>query len=333
MNRSGDKQLFSKQATNWFRGIAAIMVVLSHYAEWWTWFTPTEGNVEMIRYACSKLGVYGVDIFFLFSGYAMVKSLKQERMQPEFVWKRIKNVYIPYFIVVGIIEMLAGGFTSLEDFWLFASGYDYWYMFVLFILYIGFIAVWTIMGGREVRLITFVIFTYAFSYVLYSKGMHDFWYVSNITFALGVIAASYEEALKKTINKIGIPLLAVLAVGMIFAVRSGLGMGAVQGDRTAEQLIGQEIGATVVWTVLIMILAAKWRYHDPVLTFLGKNSLYIYLIHTYVFMRCVNNFEFSFAGRFAAAAVITILVAALFNWIITALFTFGGGKGKTRKTV
>ena len=125
-----NSQLMEKRETNWFRGIAVVMVVVSHYAEWWSWFVPLEGNAEVFRLALTKLGVYGVDIFFLCSGYAMVKSLGRERMHGAFIWKRVKNVYIPYLIVVGAIELLEGGFDSLQDFLHFASGYDYWYMFV-----------------------------------------------------------------------------------------------------------------------------------------------------------------------------------------------------------
>ena len=189
MVQDDGRQLMGKRETDWFRGMAAVMVVLSHYAEWWTWFAQTEGNAETVRLAVSKLGVYGVDIFFLFSGYAMVKSLGQERMHPQFIWKRIKNVYIPYFLVVGCIELLSGGFTSLRDFWEFANGSDYWYMAVLFIFYIGFIAVYTIMGGKAPRCAAFCVFTYVFTCILRDRGMQDFWFVSNIAFAIGVVLA------------------------------------------------------------------------------------------------------------------------------------------------
>lgn len=114
-------------------------------------------------------------------------------MHGQFVWKRIKNVYIPYFIVVGIIELLSGGFTSIQDFLAFASGYDYWYMYVLFMLYIRFIAVYTIIGGRLPRIAVFSVIVYVMSHVLYQKGMQDFWYVSNITFVLGVIAGNMKK--------------------------------------------------------------------------------------------------------------------------------------------
>lgn len=325
-----NKQLLSKNATNWFRGIAAVMVVVSHYAEWWAWFTPMEGNAEIFRIALTKLGVYGVDLFFLFSGYAMVKSIGQERMHPEFIWKRIKNVYIPYFIIMGIIELVSGGFTSAKDFGLFASGYDLWYMFVLFIFYIGFIVIWTIMGGRGVRVIAFAIFTYIFSHILYNKGMNDFWYVSNITFALGIIVGEYEEWVKKIVGRIWLPAIGSLTIGMILVVRAGLF--AAPPAEPDEWLVWKQVGATLIWTLLIMIIAAKWKAYDKLLILLGKNSLYIYLTHTFIFMTIVNNVEFSYTVRFIISAVITIIVSILCNFILTGFFRLTAGNKKNRKT-
>lgn len=327
MSNSSSVQLMSKRETNWFRGIAAVMIVLSHYAEWWNWFTPTEGNAEVFRLALTKLGVYGVDIFFLFSGYAMVKSLGQERMYPGFVWKRIKNVYIPYFIVVGIIELLSGGFSSARDFWNFASGYDYWYMAVLFVFYIGFIAVYTIMEGKGPRVVTFCIFTYIFSHVLYNKGMYDFWYMSNIAFAMGVIAGEYETSIKKTLDKMGIPILLVLAVGMLFVIRSGLEPKGME----EEGQLWIQIGATLVWTLFIMTLAAKLRIKDKILAFIGEQSLYIYLTHTYIFMRCVNNFKLDYIWIFVISAILTVAVSFVLHYVIDALMcrVLEGNNGKS----
>ena len=132
MDNTNNKTLMNKRETDWFRGIAAVMVVISHYGEWIYILTSLEGNAETVRFALTKLGVYGVDIFFLFSGYAMVKSLRKSqreslwdgKMSWQFIWKRIKNVFIPYLIVIGIIELLSEGLTSLHDFWLFIIGYN-----------------------------------------------------------------------------------------------------------------------------------------------------------------------------------------------------------------
>ena len=334
------EQLFTKNITNFFRGIAAVMVVLSHYAEWWTIWMQPEGNAETFRIALTKLGVYGVDLFFLFSGYAMVKSLGQGKMNLRFVWKRVKNVYIPYFIVVGIIELISGGFLSpfedfglfLRDFWLFVSGYDHWYMFVLFLFYIGFIVIYFIPFGRIWRILAFSVFTYLVSYLLYQKGMREFWYVSNITFVLGVIAGEYDAQLKRIVEKAGIFIIPVMTVGMWFVVRFGLTGGVNIGGNPADYAHWFKIGATVIWTLLIFNLAGMIPkvfafMQIPILkrflglaakpvAFLGKNSLYIYLTHDYVFMSCVNNpliieIILDLKVKFCIAAVLTVLISFL----------------------
>lgn len=317
MEKNRNRQLMDIHVTNFWRGIAVIMVVVSHYAEWWSWFTPMEGNAELFRVALTKLGVYGVDLFFLFSGYAMVKSLGGKKVTLSFVLKRIRNVYLPYFVVVGILELLSEGFTSVQDFLLFASGYDYWFMFVLFICYIGFMILWAFIGNRAVRTILFAVYVSVFSYILYSKGMSDFWFVSNLTFVLGVIVGEYEKPMTGAVRKAAIPAAVVLAVMMVPIVQAGLGLSDALADKTPEQLIWMKIGATLVWTLLIFSLAVTCRIYGKLLAGLGKSSLYIYLTHTFIFMRCVNSLEYSYTARFVISAVITVAVSLLCHFLIT----------------
>ena len=35
MDRDCEKHFLTRESADWFRGLAVIMVVLSHYAEWW----------------------------------------------------------------------------------------------------------------------------------------------------------------------------------------------------------------------------------------------------------------------------------------------------------
>ena len=308
-------QIMEKGVTDWFRGIAVIMVVLSHYAQWWTWFAATEGKWEVLRLGVSKLGAYGVDIFFLFSGYAMVHSMGQERMYPNFIWKRVRNVFFPYFLVVGSIELVSDGFHSWQDFWDFISGKDYWYMHVLFLFYIGFIVIYTIMGGKGSRCVVFCIFTYCMSYGMYREGMADFWFVSNAAFAIGVAVGEYEEEVGKLIKKAGGLLMAVLGAGMALAVRSGLEPG-IAAEKGAEELLRMEIGASLIWTLLVLVLTVKCSRKGKVLSYLGKRSLYIYLTHTFIFMWMVNVLECGIALRFLVSATVTVIVSIWCNLLI-----------------
>lgn len=320
MDNADHKSLMNKRETDWFRGIAALMVVVSHYGEWINILTSLEGNAETFRFALTKLGVYGVDIFFLFSGYAMVKSLGNSKMNLQFIWKRIRNVFIPYFIVVGILERISGGLTSVHDFWIFIIGYNYWYMCVLFLFYIGFIVIYAIIRVKSIRVIAFCIFTYVLSYKLYLGESFPFWYVSNIAFAIGVIAGEYEETAKKIVDKVWIPMIVFLTIGMSFVIRWGLAGGVNLGGDPKEYQLWFQIGATVVWTLLILILASKCRIREKIVAFLGRNSLYIYLTHVYVFMRCINNLTCSMYVRFLISPICIIAAAFLCNLVISGMW-------------
>ncbi|MCM1047495.1 MAG: acyltransferase [Clostridiales bacterium] len=326
MNNNNNKTitnetLMNKRETDWFRGIAALMVVLSHYGHWWNILAATEGNIETFRFALTKLGVYGVDIFFLFSGYAMIKSLGDNKMSWTFVWKRIKNVYLPYFLIIGFIELISDGLNSLQDLWFLICGYKYWYMMVLFLFYIGFIVIYALIRIKWIRVLLFCLFTYVMSYILYKNNMSPFWYVSNIAFAIGLIAGEYEETFKKIIDKIWIYMLIILSIGMIFITKWGLEGGVNWGGNTEDYQIWVQIGATVVWTLLILILASKCRIKEPVFAFLGKSSLYLYLTHVFVAMRCINFSRIeSISVRFIISPICIIAVALLCNLLISCIW-------------
>lgn len=320
MDNTCKTTLMNKRETDWFRGIAALLVVVSHYGNWINILTSFEGNAETFRFALTKLGVYGVDIFFLFSGYAMVKSLGNKKMSWQFIWKRIKNVFIPYLIVIGIIELLSEGLTSIHDFWIFIIGYNYWYMCVLFIFYIGFIVIYAIIRIKVIRVIAFSIFTYVLSYKLYQLDMFPFWYVSNIAFAIGVIVGEYENAARKIVDKVWIPMIVLLTIGMIFVTKWGLTGGVNLGGNPEDYQLWFQIGATVVWTLLILILAAKCQIREKIFAFLGRNSLYIYLTHVYVFMRCINNLTCDLSMRFIISPICIIAVSFLCNLVISGMW-------------
>lgn len=325
---SDEISLLGIRTTDWFRGIAALMVVASHYAEWWAWFIPTEGNAELFRLALTKLGGYGVSLFFLFSGYGLVKSLQgresptvctrtkarrwESKMNLSFVARRLEKVYLPYLLIVGILELVSGGFSSPGKLWAYLSGYDYWYMMVLFLLYLGFILLWLLPCPKPLRILLLGLYTFLFSLSFYEKGMQSFWYTSNFAFVLGVAAAEYEAAVQKLVKSAGPFLIALSALAMIPVVRSGLGLdGRPPLPPEDIRLVWQGVGAETLWTLFILFLAAVWKPRGRFIPLLGRNSLFIYLIHTFVFMRCVNLLPWGIPARFAAGAFLTVLLSLL----------------------
>ena len=311
---SDSKTLFDRQMGYWFRGIAIIMVILSHYAEWWEWFFSTVGKAEDFRLTLAKLGIYGVNIFFLFSGYGLTKAAERKNIDGGFIWRRIQSVYLPYLIIVGIIQILSGGFGSFSAFVKFLYGNDYWFMVSLFLFYIGFILIWAILKNPHMRVLVFLLYTFAIIKVLFDKEMQSFWYVSNLAFVIGIIMGTYEKGCLK------IPLIAkILLIPLLlsFVIYHELYMD--KSGMSSEQILNLQMLNTVLWTIQIACIASLIPWHGRIIGILGKCSLYLYLLHTYIFMRCVNSLNCDMRLRILIAAIATVVTAIICEMLITSL--------------
>lgn len=309
--------LFTKEASGWFKGFATIMVILSHYAEWWSWFFEEEGIREFVRYGISRMGPYGVAVFLLFSGYGLAKSAGDKRIGIKFILKRVIGVYIPYLVMVLVMEALSGELQSWDDLSDIWYGQNFWYMTVLFSFYLGFMAIWLLWGNRHIRAVLIVIFTYVYSNHLYNAGEYDFWYISNIAFAIGVLLALYESEIQKINQKIWISLSIILGMGSFYVAYSALYVERVWVTPVDE--IRHRILAVTVFSLFITFAASIWSIYDPVGRFIGKYSLYFYLSHTFLFMWTINHFEYEMAVRFVIAAIVILAVSVLMGSVISKL--------------
>lgn len=309
--------LYKRQSSGWFKGLAIIMVILSHYAEWWSWFYVEEGTSELIRSGISRFGPYGVAIFFLFSGYGLAKSAGDKRIGWKFILKRLLNVYIPYLVMVILIDLLSGGFETFEDVLAIFYGQDFWYMTVLFSFYLAFMTIWLVFDNCHIRAVLMAVFTYWYSNYLYKTGEQDFWYISNIAFAMGVVLALYEPFIKKVVDKAGMVFTVLFGAGSVWVVHSALYVEHVWAAPVDEIRI--RIIAVTIFTLFIVFLAAVWKWYDPVLPVLGKYSLYFYLSHTFLFMWAINYFEYEMSFRFVIATVVIIVVSFMMGILIEML--------------
>ena len=299
--------LYKRQASGWFKGLAIIMVILSHFAEWWSWFYVEEGVSEMIRYGISRFGPYGVGIFFLFSGYGLSKSAGDKRITWKFILKRLLNVYIPYLVIVVLIELLSGGFESKEEVLNLFYGQNFWYMTVLFSFYLAFMAIWLVFANRHIRAVLMAVFTWWYSNYLYTAGEQDFWFISNIAFAIGVLLALYEPAVKKVMDKAGIVLTILFGLGSAYVAYSALYVEHVWAEPIEE--IRSRIIAVTIFVLFSACLAAVWKWYDVVLQFVGKYSIYLYLWHTFLFMWAVNYFTYEMWINFVIATGVILAVS------------------------
>ena len=220
--------MITKNTSYFFRGIAILMVIFSHYFEWGAEHV---ANAKVAHFIAS-LGDWGVGIFFLMSGYALYLGYKDRKTDKEYLIKRFKNVYLPYIIIAAIIMIFAGELTDLKAIIRLITGADYWFMVILFIIYIAFYLVGKLPEHYKVFIMTVFIIDLSLWFVV--KDYREFWYTANWAFALGMIICKYE--------------------GRIGAVKNGF----------------------------------KIDIKDFAFSFLGRISLYIYLLHAFIYFRVVN---------------------------------------------
>ena len=255
-----------------FRGIAILMVIASHFAGGMY----EESFNEALRQWISTWGVYGVDIFFMLSGYGLVKSYQKNGINKRFLLKRFLNSYVPYILIVGFFALIDKSIDSMRALINLLIGYDYWFMCVLFAFYIMFMIFYRIGKLKEVLLTIGVI---AFTYMLWAKGFSPFWELSNGAFLIGVYAATLEERsgekLKDFIIKTNLAFIG-LAVTIICAFW-----------HVFSETFASHMSASMAFTVTALAFCVQLKTGGVILATLGRYSLYIYLLHSRIFWKYV----------------------------------------------
>lgn len=312
-----------------FRALAIIIVMMSHYA---TWMYLPAAN-EALRYRISNWGPFGVDIFFLLSGYGLyISASKTTRPSWLFLIKRLLNVYMPYLVIVFVIMLINGEWkditiSSCLDYFI---GADYWYIEVLLIIYVLFFVIWSVFGSDMIRIILVSALILAFSFAFHRIGRSDFWIVSNVSFLVGILAAYFEKvfSVKKYSGQerynenedkgkaFGLARKVALIITLV-----GI-MGFVFSRIVYQEIIeGNPLGG-FAWKCsmnlffAVFILGCCYLYEilthkknigiiGKLIGIIGENSLYIYLMHQVLFWAMI--FVFDKLGYIIASVIVATL--------------------------
>ena len=321
------KVFLTKEQSLVLRGIAIVMVILSHYAEWYAEILSN----ETFRYALTRLGVYGVNIFFLVSGYGLVKSVSRKRIGWSFLWNRVKNTYLPYLLIAGLIELYAGGIHTAEGWFKYLTGHDYWFIQNILLFYILFFAVYRLTRKEGMRMALLAAALLGYSWALVEMGRADFWYISNISFMIGILLAQYEKKLLRAADFGCLLQLLLLAAGMVWVVKTGLENRVMPLEQPAA--IRNGVIASGLWSLFCIQAAGIFQRRAGFMAPVGKISLELYLLHMFLFYRVLNEFlDLNRILQSAMALVITAGAAWLTNWMFSLLWsavdTLNGRKRK-----
>ena len=306
------------------RGAGVILVMVTHFINWYADLF----NCEPLRYALMRSGIYGVDLFFLASGYGLVKSASGKKIRGIFLWKRFKNTYLPYLLIVGCIELTSGGIHGAKDWYQFFTGYDYWFIRNILVFYLAFFLVFRSMKTPGSRITALAACTIAYTAWLIAEKRADFWYVSNVAFWLGAAIAQYEKKLLKIANFLYPAWIDALALGVGWVVKSGMDGRLI--PPMGWEKIRDGIAASAIWTLFAAQAACLLRGRLLCfLIFLGEISLEMYLLHLFLFYRVLNGFpELGIVAVGALSIGLTAVLSWLIHWLFSLLFSAAEALGK-----
>ena len=299
--------LISRNVSKLLRSLAILIVIASHYAEWYYLDHP----YPMLRHAISTWGPPGVDIFFLLSGYGLYKSFKSAgKIDGLFILKRILAVYLPYILLeLGLSiyhrEMF---FTSAEGLVNFFTAGEFWFLNVIFVIYIAFILCFAF--GRKAALPILACAVTGYSIWLNESGHFDFWTLSNHAFLIGIIAAAGEERFPKLYTRRN--ELILMTAALAGAVISFFVMQKYGGSGQAESY-----AAELVMNIFISLAVLGAAYLLPdiktgVFGLIGEASLFIYILHTTMFYAIIFKLEkLGLGWGIVITAAITIVFAVI----------------------
>ncbi len=294
--------MIDNKTSKLFRGLAILMVIGSHYAGWMY----AEPFSETWRQWVSSWGVYGVDIFFLLSGYGLVKAYEKRGIDRNFVLRRFLNSYIPYILIIGFFSfVLDKSIDGFEAVWKLFIGYDFWFMSIIFAFYIMFMVFYRIGYFKELLLTAAVA---GFSCWLYTRGFADFWFLSNAAFLIGVYAATLEK-------KFGVKVKEII-VKSNFSLIAFAGMIICAFWHVYSGELNSHIFASIMFTLMALGLCVQFKGEGFVLPTLGRFSLYIYLIHSRLFWIVAGKLsDMSYFKMSVIAGLVTLAVGCLVGFV------------------
>jgi peptidoglycan/LPS O-acetylase OafA/YrhL len=301
------------------RGIAAIMVVLFHVT----------GGIYLFQ-----LGMMGVELFFLISGFVIFMTLEKIKSSKDFIISRVIRLYPAYWICVSLTALIivvsigAGkgfGFQYLTNMTMFQIYFrqgdidgSYWTLSIEMMFYIFMLVIYNIKSLHRLELIgsiaLFPILLYGayFSYHVPLLENRVFRFVGLVNFFPLFLSGIVYYNLKfhsKTVVRL-IILLACYLVQLTlfhtvyFRVLSNISMW----EYSSVLALFYGIFLLYVYDKLKFIV-------NPVTVFLGNISYPLYLIHQYVSTHILMPFFLSHIN-FWPAVLIDLLIVIVIAYVI-----------------
>ena len=264
--------------TNFLKGIFALMVVMTHIHARISLFSDS-----FIGTLLSPLGYLAVSGFFFLSAYGLHESFlkKKDSYMKSFLFSKVLPFYCICLTLILIYTVRDVVFNFdidlktilMSPFW-GETVVDFgWYLQVQMFLYLLFYFVFKYVPKYKNIVILFCVLIYVI--VLYAIGMDSTWYISVISFPMGLFVSQYKNNIGKHIGKNFLTIIIALALCVIFVITM------LFGNKTwfpYPVRIAFKIISALLFALASIIACRIINFRFNPIEALGKRSLEIYIM-------------------------------------------------------
>ena len=269
------------------RGAAALSVLLYHLAPL------TENGVLLPKFYTFGAGALAVAMFFFLSGYGLQKQyLKNgDAYRKSFLKGRIPTVLIPLILFAVLYRIayytLGKTYTFHDLISDICVGIPFvahsWYLITILLFYLFFWLLMNLFKGHTCWMpIAACVWYLLYALICIKLKYLMYWYDTACLLPVGMFCAVYEQRILNVVKEkwMWYSLLLITAVFFWFVIPWFY----VHGLPMSIQLYYiLSISRVFFFTMMLLLLQVKIRIDNPVLRYLGKISLEIYLIHGLIF--------------------------------------------------
>ena len=262
------RPIMDPQDTYTLRGICMIMIMVHHVFKVYP-----ECPESIMRW-----GYLGVAVFFLISGWGMYCSMtKQSQITWRYFWKQIKKIIVPYIVVWPSAEVIYCvfyphylSFTNIiRDFvsFTFPPFPGLWFYKVILGAYIIHIITFILIKNKLARLLIVSVFSVAYYLIAWKiLQLPMWWWGTSLCIVAGMWMAAYKDELHKVYNKKYIILIFSIVAYYVTFHYNVLPIP----SRTIHSFF---------FAIAILSFGSVFNIANPILDYIGRNSLLFYLFH------------------------------------------------------
>lgn len=287
------------------KGLFALLILLHHLCQ-----------LMYNDFGLLNMGPLGVSVFFFFSGYGLLyKIMNDSTYMDSFISKRVVKLFIPficiYFLEIFINYLEGTTYSFIDILKSFVNGCPIamwlWYVIFLLFFYLFFWTIFKVVGRKPLKIIgCSMIFLTLWCVFCFWRRFSPSWTLSCYAIVLGMFWMLYKEKISRFISQyyylmLLLPFALCIVFHYIYTVvlyPSGWFFGML---------------ASLLFVISIIVFNFKFQNRNIILSFLGKISFELYILHPVVvnFLRGKIIYIQSDTVYFLSGMVISVILAWL----------------------